>query len=68
MLIECQECSSDGDVRLVGGSGDYEGNVQLCYNGVWGYICHYDWDNNEAQVVCKQLGYSAASKRIYCTQ
>ena len=24
------ECCSHGDVRLVGGSADYEGNVQVC--------------------------------------
>ena len=47
-----------GDVRLVGGSGDYEGNVQVCINGTWGYVCDNSWNNIDARVVCRQLGYS----------
>ena len=51
-----------GNVRLVGGSGDYEGNVQVCINGTWGYVCDNKWRTNDAKVVCSQLGYSKSSK------
>ena len=51
-----------GDVRLVGGSGDYEGNVQVCINGTWGYVCDNSWSTNDARVVCRQLGYSSSGK------
>ena len=30
----------------------------MCLNGVWGSVCSEFWDNNDASVVCKQLGYS----------
>ena len=59
----------DGDVRLVGGRQPYEGRVEVCFNETWGTICNYiapwSWNISEADVVCKQLGYSAASERVH---
>ena len=50
-----------GDVQLVGGSGSYQGNVQICNDGVWGWVCDNSWSSNDAQVVCRQLGFSTTS-------
>ena len=52
---------SDGEVRLVDGSTEYEGRVEICINRMWGTICnrrYYSyWGTAEAKVVCRQLGH-----------
>lgn len=58
---------SIGDVRLVGGLGDYEGRVEVYLddtnNGIkrFGPICNRtSSDVKEADAICRQLGYIGA--------
>ena len=46
-----------GAIRFVGGTKEYEGNVEVCINGVWSVICDSGWDNIDALVACSQGGY-----------
>ena len=46
-----------GDIRLVGGSVADEGRVELCLNNAWGTICDDGFDERDANVICRQLGY-----------
>ena len=50
---------TDGEVRLVGGSTEYEGTVQICLNRAWGTVCdRYGFGYEEAQTVCNALGHT----------
>ncbi|XP_071480640.1 scavenger receptor cysteine-rich domain superfamily protein-like [Diadema antillarum] len=47
-------------VRLVDGSVDSEGRVEVFLDDTWGAICDNLWGPEDAEVVCKQLGYIGA--------
>jgi deleted-in-malignant-brain-tumors protein 1 len=51
---------TDGAFRLQGGSTANEGELQVCRDGVWGYICDNNWKQQNARVVCRQLGKSTS--------
>ena len=58
-----QDCTGN-DVRLVRGETDREGSVEMCVGGTWKATCDDDfddvlgWDDDDAGVVCRQLGYA----------
>ncbi|XP_038068884.1 deleted in malignant brain tumors 1 protein-like [Patiria miniata] len=65
-----QQCSSStvagvvckprpDDLRLVGGSRT-SGRVEIYRGGSWGTICDSNWNETDAGIVCRQLGFSDA--------
>ena len=54
----------DGTIRLVGGSNEYEGRVEIMYKGQYGTVCDNYWDDREAKVVCRMMGLAGGTGYI----
>ena len=46
-----------GGVRLVGGPSPLEGTVNVWRDSDWGTVCGVGFDENDAKVICRSLGY-----------
>ena len=51
-------------VRLRGGTTPFEGHVEVLVEDEWGAILDTQWDLNDATVICRQLGFSAAKVNL----
>ena len=47
---------TEGSVRLVNSTIEYEGRVEVCSDGVWGTVCGVDAP--DANALCLVAGYA----------
>ena len=52
-------------VRLVGGSTNNEGRVEVYFNGQWMRVCGDGWDISHAEVVCRELSFGPPTQVFY---
>ncbi|XP_041456396.1 deleted in malignant brain tumors 1 protein-like [Lytechinus variegatus] len=61
--VQWYSCYSQNyyDIRLVGGSHENEGRVEIYYSSQWNTICDSGWGIEEARVICRQLGFNTVN-------
>ena len=52
------ESCPEGDVRFGGTNSASGGRVEICIEQSWTTVCDVYWDNQDASVLCRQLGFS----------
>ena len=56
-----QASCEEGSLRFQGGVDNSSGIVEYCKYRTWGTLCNDGWDNIDASVACRQLGFNPAS-------
>ena len=51
-------------IRLVGGRNEYEGRIEVQYQGQWGTVCDDGFGMDDARVACRMMGLGRAIS--YC--
>ena len=62
--VRCQGTGTtciQGAIRLQGGTAN-QGRVEICNSNVWGTVCDDLWGTPDAQVACRQLGFTTTGK------
>lgn len=51
----------------MGGATASEGRVEVFHDDEWGTICSDLWDNDDAKVICRQLGFGHSGSGLVST-
>ncbi|XP_049832899.1 serine protease svh-1-like isoform X1 [Schistocerca gregaria] len=55
-------CDAPIEIRLSGGNSSREGRIEVRYHGLWGTVCDDDFGENEAEVMCRMLGFNGVAE------
>ncbi|XP_074153339.1 scavenger receptor cysteine-rich type 1 protein M130-like isoform X2 [Sminthopsis crassicaudata] len=61
--LVCSE-GANMELRLVGGTTNCSGLVEIRVHGEWGRVCDTNWNMESATVVCRQLGCPTPKKAV----
>lgn len=56
--VSCRQ-PVEGELRVLGGVFRSAGRLEVFANNAWGTVCNDAWTHPDAQVACRQLGFSA---------
>ena len=60
---------SSGELSIVGVSGEENRGFLMLYNPLksyqWSTICSTQWDDTDAHVACRQMGFSGGVSKTY---
>ena len=51
-------CIVNYPLRLRNGTSPFDGRLEVLNNGVWGSVCNDSFDDVDATVACRQLGFN----------
>ena len=65
-MIAIPGCSAaeQGNLRLANTTSPLEGRIEICNNRRWGTVCDDRWGNPDADVACRQLGFSGTGQSL----
>ncbi|XP_045183820.2 scavenger receptor cysteine-rich domain superfamily protein-like [Mercenaria mercenaria] len=58
-------CAGVTEIRLVDGTSEQSGRVEIYHNGHWGTLSDGYFDNHDLRVICRMLGYEYSSKSFF---
>lgn len=58
-------CDGVTGIRLMDGTSEQSGRVEIFHNGHWGTISDNYFDNHDLTVICRMMGYEYSSKSFF---